>query len=309
MVAVASHSSLIMNPLILTNVFASVHTGIKDCFCGKPAVEDHEFYFCSPDCARADSLRTLGGQGDCHYRNVMQMARANPPAPQHTLSRHKSENQLRTVSIARRVSAFQQSPHPPKPTKTLPTLKEEDAPALLIGEDRCEGRDTSVQSPQRPFKLQNESVDAQQSPPPQRTLKRSLNSKAGLNKGIRDSVFALFRKKSQQTGPPSAKVRREPSVTGAILQEEDEEGADWANCTEDSSRLPTLDHHQVRQSTDIRRSRVIRRSASFAGLSSQEYRNGNRGSVMETIFQLRQAWDETTDITAEDLNKGSDEDN
>jgi hypothetical protein len=76
-----------MDPLILANVFPSDHIGNKYCFCGKPAVEDHEFYFCSPGCARADSLRTLGGQGDSHYRNVMQRARANPPAAQHTLAR------------------------------------------------------------------------------------------------------------------------------------------------------------------------------------------------------------------------------
>jgi hypothetical protein len=280
-----------MDPLILANVFPSDHIGNKYCFCGKPAVEDHEFYFCSPRCARADSLRTLGGQGDYHYRNVMQRARDNPPVAQHTLVRHKSEHQLRTVSIARRVSASQQSPHTSKPTMTLPTLEEEDAPSILIGEDRCEGRDSSVQA-RRPFEPRGGSVDAQQSPPPERTLKRSLTSKAGLNKGIRDSVFALFRKKSQKTGPPSAKLRGESSVTGAMLQEMEEE-----------------DEEEARQSTDIRRSRVIRRSVSFAGLNSQmENRNGNRGSVMETIFQLRQAWNETTDITAEDFNEGSDED-
>ncbi|KIK44289.1 hypothetical protein CY34DRAFT_802793 [Suillus luteus UH-Slu-Lm8-n1] len=281
-----------MDPLILANVFPSVHIGNKYCFCGKPAVEDHEFYFCSPGCARADSLRTLGGQGDSHYRNVMQRARADPPAAQHTLARHKSEHQLRTVSIARRVSASQQSPHTSKPTKTLPTLEEEDAPSILIREDRCEGRDSSVQGPRRPFESRNESVDAQQSPP-QRTLKRSLTSKAGLNKGIRDSVFALFRKK--KTGPPSAKVERESSVTGAMLQKMEEE-----------------DEEEVRQSTDIRRSRVIRRSVSFAGLntnSQMEIRNGDRESVMEANFQLRQAWNETTDITAEDFDEGSDEEN
>ncbi|KAG1761042.1 hypothetical protein EDD22DRAFT_35627 [Suillus occidentalis] len=211
-----------MDHLFLTNLYESAQSGTKDCFCGKPAVEDHEFYFCSPACARADSLRTLGGQGDCHYRYVMQKSRDNPPAPQYTLARHKSEHQLRTVSIAKRVSASRQSIHPPKPTKTLPTLKEEDAPAILIGENRCEGKDTSVHGPPRLFEPCNESVAAQQSPP-QRTLKRSLTSKAGLNKNIRDSVFALFRKKSQKTGPPSAKVRGESSVTGAMLQEMEEE--------------------------------------------------------------------------------------
>ncbi|KAG1882666.1 hypothetical protein F4604DRAFT_346219 [Suillus subluteus] len=302
-----------MNPLILTNAFASVHIGVKECFCGKPTVEDHEFCFCSPACARADSLRTLvGGQGDCHYRNVMQKACANSAAPGHALMRHKSEHQLRSVSIARRVSVSQQSPHPPKPTKTLLTL-EEVTTTILGREDRYECGDTSVHGPRRPFEPRNESVDAQQSPPPQRTLKRSVTSKSGLNKDFRSSIFSIFRKKSQQTAPPRAKIRRESSVTGAILQEmeeENEEEAAWGRLLdrmEDSSRPPTLVHHQVRQTTDTRRSRVIRRSASFADLNSQvENRNGDRGSVMEAVFQLRQAWNETTDITP-DFDERSDE--
>ncbi|KAG1790299.1 uncharacterized protein HD556DRAFT_1446232 [Suillus plorans] len=280
-----------MNPLIFTNAFASVHIGVQECFCGKPTVEDHDFCFCSPGCARADSLRTLGGQGDYHYRNVMQRACASPAVPQHALSRHKSEHQLRSVSISKRASALQQSSRSPKPVKTLPTLEE--------------GTTTIV--PQQPFEPRNESVDTQQSDPPQRTLKRSLPSKPGLNKGIRNSIFAMFRKKIQQTVPPSTKIRRESSVTGAILQEMEEEEAEeeaaWGRLQdrmEDSSRPPTLVHHQARQTTDTRRSRVIRRSASFAGW------NGDRGSVMEVVSQLRQAWNEMTDIMP-DFDEGSDE--
>ncbi|KAG2057685.1 hypothetical protein BDR06DRAFT_951293 [Suillus hirtellus] len=294
-----------MNPLIFTNAFASVHIGVQECFCGKPTVEDHDFCFCSPSCARADSLRTLGGQGDYHYRNVMQRACASPAVPQHALSRHKSEHQLRSVSISKRASMLQQSPRSPKPMKTLPTL-EEVTTTILPRESIFEGGDTSVHIPRRPFEPRNESVDTQQSDPPQRTLKRSLPSKPGLNKGVRDSIFAMFRKKIQQAAPPSAKIRRESSVTGAILQEmeeENEEEAAWGGLQdrmEDSSRPPTLVHHQVRQTTDTRRSRIIRRSVSFAGL------NGDRGSVMEVVSQLRQAWNEMTDITP-DFDESSDE--
>ncbi|KAG1748573.1 hypothetical protein EDB19DRAFT_1825623 [Suillus lakei] len=239
-----------MNPLILTNAFASVHIGVKQCFCGKPTVEDHDFCFCSPDCARADSLRALGGQGDCHYRNVMRRACANSAAPEH--------------------------------------------------------------GPRRPFESRNESVVAQQSPPPQRTLKHSLPSKPGLNKGVRGSIFAMFRKQSQQTAPPSTKIRRESSVTGAILQEMEEEDEEEAtlrrllNHTEDRSRPPTLAQYQARQTTATRRSGVIRRSASFAGFNSQIDNRKERGSVMETLFQLRQAWNGTTDIMP-DFDERSDE--
>ncbi|KAG1818482.1 uncharacterized protein BJ212DRAFT_93702 [Suillus subaureus] len=73
------------------------------CFCGKSTVKDHEFCFCSPACARADSFRALGGQSDYHYRNVIRKAYiyANLAAPEHALLRHKSEHQLCSVSIRR----------------------------------------------------------------------------------------------------------------------------------------------------------------------------------------------------------------
>ncbi|KAG1785624.1 uncharacterized protein HD556DRAFT_101742 [Suillus plorans] len=236
-----------MNPLIFTDAFTSTHTGVKQCFCGKPTIEDHDFWFCSPECARADSLRTLGGQGDYHYRNIMQKACSNSAAPKHVLLRHKSERQLRSVSIARRGSVSQQAQHFPKPTKTLHTL-EEVTTEILAGEGRSEGINTSVHG-------------------------------------------------------PVAKIPRESSVTGAILQEmeeENEEEAAWqklANHTDDRSKPPTLDwHHGVGQTTANRRSRFIRRSASFACLDEQiAYWNGERGPVMEVVFQLRQAWNEMTE--------------
>ncbi|KAG1727819.1 hypothetical protein EDB19DRAFT_174659 [Suillus lakei] len=293
-----------MNPLIFTNTFASVHIGVKECFCGNPTVEDHDFCFCSPDCARADSLRALSGQGDCHYRNIMQRAYASSAAPEHALLRRQSEHQLRSVSIAKRVSVSRHSPHPPKPTKTLPTL-EEATSSITTREGRYEGRDTSVDNPRRPFEPRNESIGTQQSPPPQRTLKRSLPSKSGLNTGVRGSIFAMFRKKNQETAPPNARIRRESSVTGAILQELEEENEEedalrrLLNRTEDRSRPPSLAHHQVRQTTADRRSRIIRRSASFAGFKG-------RGSVMETVFQLRQAWNDEPEFMP-DFDERSDE--
>lgn len=235
-----------MNPLIFTDAFTSTHTGVKQCFCGKPTIEDHDFWFCSPECARADSLRTLGGQGDYHYRNIMQRACSNSTAPKHVLLRHKSEHQLRSVSIVRRGSVSQQAQHFLKPTKTLPTL-EKVTTEILARESRSEGSDTSVHG-------------------------------------------------------PVAKIPRESPETGAILQEmeeETEEEAAWqklVNRTDDRSKPPTLDHHGVGQTTANRRSRFIRRSASFACLDEQiENWNGERGPVMEVVFQLRQAWNEMTE--------------
>ncbi|KAG2147443.1 uncharacterized protein EDB93DRAFT_1147313 [Suillus bovinus] len=298
-----------MNPLIFTNAFASVHIGVKECFCGKPTIEDHDFYFCSPGCARADSLRALGGQGDCHYRNVMQRAHTGSAAPERGLSRHKSAHQLRSLSTSRHVSVSQHPLHHPKATKALPTI-EEVTSTLLAQQGRHEGGDTSAHGPRRPFESRNESVDGQRSPLPQRTLKRSLPSEAGLNKNIRNSIVALFR--NNQTSQPDAKIRRESSITGAILQEmeeEDEEEAAWQrllNRTEDRSRPPTLVHHQVRQTTAARQSRIIRRSASFAGSRSQI--DDKRGTVMEVVFQLRQAWNEAGDFMPDFDERSDDED-
>ncbi|KAG1780561.1 hypothetical protein EV702DRAFT_1194034 [Suillus placidus] len=234
----------------------------------------------------------------------MQRACANSAAPEHVLLRHKSEYQLRSVSTSRHVSVSQH-PHPPKATKALHTV-EEITSSLLAQQGRYEGRlDTSVSSPRRTFESRNESVEAQQSSLPQRALKRSLPSKLGINEGVRSSIFAMFRKK--QTSQPDAKIQRESSVTGVILQEMEEETekeAAWKgllNRTEDRSSPPALVHRQVRQTTAIRRSR------SFAGLDSQiKNRNGERGSVMEAVFQLRQAWNETTDVTP-DFDERSDE--
>ncbi|KAG1882757.1 hypothetical protein F4604DRAFT_351952 [Suillus subluteus] len=199
---------------------------------------------------------------------------------------------------------------PPRRRRPSPRLKRSRV-LFSLNKGRYEGEDASVYSTRRPFEPRNEFVGAQQPPLPQRTLKRSLSSKSGLNKGVRSSIFAMFRKK--QTSQPDAKIRRESSVTGAILQEMEEEIEEEVasqrllNRTEDRSRPPTLVHHQVRQTTTIRRSCVIRRSASFAGLNSQiENRNGERGSVMEAVFQLRQAWNETTDFIP-DFDERSDE--
>ncbi|KAG1732454.1 uncharacterized protein EDB91DRAFT_675379 [Suillus paluster] len=290
-----------MNTLYYTRPFAPVHIGIRLCFCGKPTVEDHDFCFCSPQCARADAMRALG-EDDCHYRQVMRGAYANSGAPEPAIYRHKSENQLRNASIARRVPGMSQGlRHPPKPTheKTLPTL-----------EEATSSRDRRVHDTRRPFESRNEGVGliaAEPSAPPQRTLKRSLPSRAGLSNGVRGSVLAMFRNKNQQTAPLNVKkkapvINRESSVTAAVLrdmeEENEEEAALWKllNSTED--RSPTA-YPQARPITATRRSGGIRRSASFAGWNDQiENRKPfekDRGSVMQSVFQLRKMWQETPD--------------
>jgi hypothetical protein len=51
------------------------------CFCGRKTIESHEYWFCSSECARLDSLRSLGNT-NCHYRNVVRDAYVRAGAPE-----------------------------------------------------------------------------------------------------------------------------------------------------------------------------------------------------------------------------------
>ena len=64
------------------------------CFCGRKTVESHEFWFCSIECARLDSLRSLGNP-ECHYRNVVRDAYVRVGALEHQPRRMMSAVHLR----------------------------------------------------------------------------------------------------------------------------------------------------------------------------------------------------------------------
>ncbi|KAI9568440.1 hypothetical protein HD554DRAFT_2172239 [Boletus coccyginus] len=70
------------------------------CFCGRKTVEFHEFWFCSTECARQDSLRSLGGP-DCHYRNVVRQTYVQA-SPELQLRRMKSVDNFRLGPSERR---------------------------------------------------------------------------------------------------------------------------------------------------------------------------------------------------------------
>jgi len=312
-----------MDMTTLSACFEPANFGVKACFCGKPTVEDHDFCFCSPQCARADAMRALGGEGDCHYRNVMRGAFAKQTSGP-AMHRHKSEYQLRRAS---RVSGTSERfHHPSKPTdeKTLPTLAEVTN-SILAREERSGGgavaADAYVRDSRQPCEFWNESVHPIATPPlaniplshngSQQTLKRSVPSKAGLNMRVRKSVLALFRKMSEQTAPLNVEkklptVGREPSVTAVpvedIEEENEEEAAFWrlVNRTEGATRC-----HQANSSTITRRSGGIRRSASFTGWNKPA-ENWKEEGVMQVVHQLREAWDEVPDFVP-DFDERSDE--
>ncbi|OAX41418.1 hypothetical protein K503DRAFT_798014 [Rhizopogon vinicolor AM-OR11-026] len=303
-----------MTTLTCAGSFVPTNIGVKACFCGKATVEDHEFCFCSPQCARADAMRALG-EDDCHYRKVMRKACAQQGSSEPAIHRHKSEYQLRRAS---RISGI--SHHPSKPTheKTLPTLAEVTS-SILAREGRSEGSvvvsDAFVCDPRRPCESQNEYFEPITTHPiatiphtqggPQQTLKRSLPSKAGLNKSIRNSVLAFFRKPTEKSPPLNVErkvptIRKEPSVTAIAVEdteeENEEEAAFWrmVNRTEDTSRP-----HQARSITTSRQSGGIRRSASFASWNrpAANWKSFEEESdTMKVVFQLRQVWNEVPDV-------------
>ena len=83
------------------------------CFCGRKTVESHEFWFCSTECARQDSLRSLGGP-NCHYRNVVRDAYVRAGAPELQPRRTMSTAPLRTGPCEQRGFANPPPPfHPP----------------------------------------------------------------------------------------------------------------------------------------------------------------------------------------------------
>lgn len=99
------------------------------CSCGAPTIAEHEFCFCSPKCAREDSLRALG-TSESHYRTVFKRA-CIPPQP--SLRRLASSRVLRpdpTSQPGWEAKLKASKPVIPEPRRnnvtlgTLPTLEQ-----------------------------------------------------------------------------------------------------------------------------------------------------------------------------------------
>ncbi|KAH7885620.1 hypothetical protein F5I97DRAFT_1929005 [Phlebopus sp. FC_14] len=74
------------------------------CFCGEKTVEDHDFCFCSPRCAREDALRALDDP-ECHYRDVVRRACIKAGVAELYPRRRKSAETLCPSQIEERASA------------------------------------------------------------------------------------------------------------------------------------------------------------------------------------------------------------
>ena len=84
------------------------------CFCGRETVETHDFLFCSTECARHDSLRSLGDP-NCHYRNVVRDAYVRAGTPELQPRRMASAVHLRPGPSVHRIAV---SPPPPFMSQT-----------------------------------------------------------------------------------------------------------------------------------------------------------------------------------------------
>ncbi|KIJ13114.1 hypothetical protein PAXINDRAFT_181417 [Paxillus involutus ATCC 200175] len=208
------------------------------CFCGKATVEDHEFCFCSTQCAREDALRALDDT-ECHYRDVVRRACIKAgvdPCPR----RRMSAEEIRLLPDAERASA--NAPlrlvRPTKPVHRknkptaggdredkkrggFPTLSE--VTGVVLSKKAMAGEELVVEAHERPRwqgfgkelsrvnpaplpadePFKQISLDAIPLPEdvPRQTLRHAPQSTTGLKNNIRKSVAALFNSaKALKTG-------------------------------------------------------------------------------------------------------------
>lgn len=96
------------------------------CFCGRQTVESHEFLFCSAECARQDSFRSLGNP-NCHYRNVVRDAYVRAGAPDLQPRRMTSAVHLRAGPAPIEHRGFANAPRPFHLPTNRPPLARRDA--------------------------------------------------------------------------------------------------------------------------------------------------------------------------------------
>lgn len=207
-----------MNTGVRQNPFSAAHMGITKCFCGDVTVADHDFCFCSPECARADAMTSLGGD-DSHYRKIVRKAYvscgARPPAIY-----------KRKIGIAKHVPAIPQPPgathqhnkqnvgdqHDGSAKKEMvfPTLAQVTT-AVLARKAKEGGEatvETSVKTPQVAAQIFLDTLPL--APPIQKTS-------PGLDQGVHKSPLTRLRGAPQQNSPlkvdnKTVGVRSQPSI-------------------------------------------------------------------------------------------------
>lgn len=314
-----------MNTGIRRNPFSATHMGITKCFCGKLTVEDHDFCFCSPECARADAMVSLGGE-DSHYRKVVRKAYVRCGAPVPAIYRRKAEEK---PPIAKHVPAVLRPANPThqcnkqntggqndgsaKQEKVFPTLAQ--VTSAVLARKAKQGGEAAVETAVKtsPFAAQISLDTLPISPPlPNRQIR------PGLDRGAHKSPLARLRSAPQQSMPlkideKTVTLRSQPSILHPVAEARGRKNGD------DAPLLRMLDRRAIKRSipprpqlpvlphttTAICPPGSLRRSASFAGWHSPAEhgdRAAEEGTSMKEMFdQLEdiriwiEGWDGTPD--------------
>ncbi|KAG8214312.1 hypothetical protein J3R82DRAFT_9269 [Butyriboletus roseoflavus] len=296
------------------------------CFCGRKTVESHEFWFCSSQCARLDSLRSLDDP-ESHYRKVVRTAyvRAGVPelyphrmvsidqlhpgpseqrgfanAPSHVLPPMKSSHQ-RNISLVRR------NAHHPN-TGEFPTLsqvtgkllnKKAAAGEALVAQrydrPRFQGfpnalsRARPVQSSQD-HTFEQISLDAIpfQEHVSARSLRHVPQSSDGFKNNLRRSVTALL-----NVGR-SRKVK-EGENPERVFGHPVNTFVPMVPVRKES--LPSHRQRSPPSAIPGQKSKALRRSASFAGWYTTPYSGPpkEQDAVMRVIKEMREECSESFD--------------
>ncbi|KAG1787631.1 hypothetical protein EV424DRAFT_50012 [Suillus variegatus] len=316
-----------MNTHVRQNPFSEAHMGITKCFCGKLTVENHDFCFCSPECARADALTALGGE-DSHYRKVVRKAYVSCGAIPPVIYRRKAGEK---TPITKHIPALPIPPSQPanpahqqniggqdgwsaKKEKVFPTLAQVTT-AVLARKAKQGGEaaanETSVKIPQVAVQI---SLDALPVPSPPHIQR----ARPGLDRGAHGSPLTQLRSAPRQIMPlrvddKSAGLRSQPSILHPVAEERGRRNGDDAPLprkldlrAEERPMYPRLQRPVLPNTTTaIRPSDSLRRSASFAGWHSPaehcDHVSEEGESLEELYNQLRdirgwiKGWDGTLD--------------
>ncbi|KAG1780551.1 hypothetical protein EV702DRAFT_1194024 [Suillus placidus] len=312
------------NTRVRPNPFSGAYMGITRCFCGDLTVEDHDFCFCSPECARADAMAALGGE-DSHYRKVVRKAYVSCGALAPAIYRRKAEEK---PSIAKHVPAIPRPDNPAhqpnkqnmgsqndvsaKKEKVFPTLAQVTT-AVLARKAKQGGEavvETSVKTPQVAVKISIDALPVPSPPPNQRT-------RLGLDRGAHKSPLTQLHGAPQQIMPlkvddKTVALRSQPSILPPVTGERGRENGDDAPLPRKLDRraekrpMSPRPQQPVLPNTTaaIRPPDSLRHSASFTGRSPAEHcdRVSEEGESLKELFdQLEdirtwiEGWDGTPD--------------
>lgn len=299
-----------MNTRVRQNPFSGAHMGITKCFCGSLTVEDHDFCFCSPECARADAMAALGGE-DSHYRKVVRKAYVSCGALPPAIYRRKAEEKISTakpVPVPRPVSATHQpqkqnigaqNDGSSKKEKVFPTLAQVTT-AVLARKARQGGVETLVKTPQVAVQI---SLNALPVPPPPQPIQQT---RLGLDRGVHKSPLTQLRGAPQQimslkVNDKTVALKSQPSILHPVAEERGRENGDDPPLPRKLDRraekrpMPPRPQRPVLPNTTaaIRPPCSLRRSASISGWHNPAE---HRDRVSEEDESLNELFDQLEDI-------------